>query len=161
MEWNIAAEAISLVMIGIIGVYARKGSHLPTLKNRIFQWCLTVTFSAIFTNILSTIMIQQYRVVPIWLTWIVTMVYFVLTPLMGMAYFLYTVSVIYTESPQVKDNGRGDNSRCVLRRYCPVNPFNRLLFDINRSDGYTRGPLIPVTYLIFMPIALRRSPSLL
>lgn len=32
-------------------------------------------------------MIQQYRVVPIWLTWIVTMVYFVLTPLMGMAYF--------------------------------------------------------------------------
>ena len=97
MEWNIAAEAISLVMIGIIGVYARKGSHLPTLKNRIFQWCLTVTFSAIFTNILSTIMIQQYRVVPIWLTWIVTMVYFVLTPLMGMAYFLYTVSVIYTE----------------------------------------------------------------
>ena len=58
MEWNIAAEAISLVMIGIIGVYARKGSHLPTLKNRIFQWCLTVTFSAIFTNILSTIMIQ-------------------------------------------------------------------------------------------------------
>lgn len=87
VEWNLAAEAISLVMIGIIGVYARKGSHLPTLKNRIFQWCLTVTFSAIFTNILSTIMIQQYRVVPIWLTWIVTMVYFVLTPLMGMAYF--------------------------------------------------------------------------
>ena len=39
---------------------------------------------------------DRYRVVPIWLTWIVTMVYFVLTPLMGMAYFLYTVSVIYT-----------------------------------------------------------------
>ena len=155
MEWNIAAEAISLVMIGIIGVYARKGSHLPTLKNRIFQWCLTVTFSAIFTNILSTIMIQQYRVVPIWLTWIVTMVYFVLTPLMGMAYFLYTVSVIYTESPQVKRiMAVGIIPGAFYAVIVLSNPFNRLLFDINRSDGYTRGPLIPVTYLIFYAYCL-------
>lgn len=124
-------------------------------ENRIFQWCLTVTFSAIFTNILSTIMIQQYRVVPIWLTWIVTMVYFVLTPLMGMAYFLYTVSVIYTESPQVKRiMAVGIIPGAFYAVIVLSNPFNRLLFDINRSDGYTRGPLIPVTYLIFYAYCL-------
>lgn len=96
-------------------------------------------------------MIQQYRVVPIWLTWIVTMVYFVLTPLMGMAYFLYTVSVIYTESPQVKRiMAVGMIPGAFYAVIVLSNPFNRLLFDINRSDGYTRGPLIPVTYLIFL-----------
>lgn len=100
-------------------------------------------------------MIQQYRVVPIWLTWIVTMVYFVLTPLMGMAYFLYTVSVIYTESPQVKRiMAVGMIPGAFYAVIVLSNPFNRLLFDINRSDGYTRGPLIPVTYLIFYAYCL-------
>ena len=97
MKWNIAAEAISFVMLGIIWVYSRKGSHLPTLKNRIFQGCLLVTAGAILTNILSTIMIYRLDEFPMWMTWSVTMVYYVLTPLMGFAYFLYTVSIVYTE----------------------------------------------------------------
>ena len=61
-----------------------------------------VTFSAIFTNILSTIMIYNYAQIPMWMTWTVTMVYFVLTPLMGLAYFLYTLSVISADSGQIK-----------------------------------------------------------
>lgn len=153
MEWNIAAEAISLVMMGIIWVYARKGSHLPTLKNRIFQWCLLVTFSAMLTNILSTILIHQYRRVPMGLTWTVTTVYYILTPLMGLAYFLYAVSVIYTESLQVKKiMAVGMIPGALYAVMVLANPFNKLLFDINSREGYTRGSLVSVTYLIFMPI---------
>ena len=85
LNWNIAAEATSLVILGIIWTYSRKGSNLPSLKNRVFQGCLIVTFGAIFTNILSTIMIYNYCAIPIWMTWTVTMIYFILTPLMGMA----------------------------------------------------------------------------
>lgn len=155
MEWNIAAEAISLVMMGIIWVYARKGSHLPTLKNRIFQWCLLVTFSAMLTNILSTILIHQYRRVPMGLTWTVTTVYYILTPLMGLAYFLYAVSVIYTESLQVKKiMAVGMIPGALYAVMVLANPFNKLLFDINSREGYTRGSLVSVTYLIFYAYCL-------
>ena len=155
MKWNIAAECISLVMIGIIWVYARKGSHLPTLKNKVFQWCLMVTFSAILTNILSTIMIAQYRVIPLWMTWTVTTVYYILTPLMGMTYFFYIVSVIYTDSVQLKKViGLGILPGVAYTVLVLVNPFCRILFDIDSSQGYTRGSLVVSTYLVFYAYCL-------
>lgn len=155
MRWNIAPESISLVMLGIIWVYARKGSHLPSLKNRVFQGCLMVTFSAMLTNILSTIMIYEYDKVPLFLTWFVTSIYFVLTPLMGLVYFLYTITVIFDEPEQMK--------RLITVGIIPgilygvlvfINPFTRNLFDINNGQGYVRGPLISTTYLIFYAYCL-------
>lgn len=142
-------------MIGIIWVYARKGSHLPTLKNKVFQWCLMVTFSAILTNILSTIMIAQYRVIPLWMTWTVTTVYYILTPLMGMTYFFYIVSVIYTDSVQLKKViGLGILPGVAYTVLVLVNPFCRILFDIDSSQGYTRGSLVVSTYLVFYAYCL-------
>ena len=132
MRWNIAPESISLVILTIIWVYSRKGSHLPTLRNRIFQGCLLVTFSAMLTNIISTVMIYEYRLVPLWINWTVTSAYFILTPLMGMVYFFYVVSIVYAKSAK---------QWCVLRvgsipglayiLMVVINPFNKLLFDIN------------------------------
>ena len=46
-------------LLGIIWVYSRKGSSLPSLKNKMFQSCLLVTFSAMLSNILSTLMIYK------------------------------------------------------------------------------------------------------
>lgn len=155
MRWNIAAESISLVMLGIIWVYSRRGSHLPTLKNRIFQGCLMVTFGAMLTNILSTIMIYQCDQVPMWMTWTVTTVYYVLTPLMGLAYFLYTVSVIYTENGQLKKViGVGIIPGVIYVLLVIANPFTKQLFDINLSDGYVRGDWVAATYLVFYAYCL-------
>lgn len=150
MEWNIAAESISLVMLGIVWVYARKGSHLPTLKNKIFQGCLMVTFSAMLTNILSTTMIYRYQSVPIWLIWVVTTIYFILTPLMGLAYFLYTVSVIYEDIEQAKKViGIGILPGAAYVLLILVNPFTKNIFDIGLEQGYRRGAWISVTYIVF------------
>lgn len=155
MKWNIAAESISLVMLGIIWAYSRKGSHLPTLKNRIFQGCLMVTFGAMLTNILSTIMIYQYDQVPMWMTWAVTMVYYVLTPLMGLAYFLYTVSVIYTEYAQLKKViGLGIIPGAAYVLLVIANPFTKSLFDISLEHGYVRGTWVAATYLVFYAYCL-------
>lgn len=155
MKWNIAAESISLVMLGIVWVYARKGSHLPTLKNRIFQGCLTVTFGAMLTNILSTVMIYHYTQIPLWATWLVTEIYFILTPLMGLAYFLYTVSIIYTEMKPLR--------KVILLGMIPggaytllvlADPFTKNIFDINMEQGYIRGSLIASTYIVFYAYCL-------
>lgn len=150
MTWNIAPESISLVILAIIWVYSRKGSHLPTLKNKIFQSCLTVTISAMLSNILSTVMIYHYTVVPLWMTWLVTSIYFILTPLMGLVYFLYVVSVVCAEGPRLR--------RLILCGSIPgllysllvlVNFWSKSLFDVSLADGYVRGSLISVTYIVF------------
>ena len=150
MEWNITGEMVSLIMLGIIWIYARRGSHLPTLKNKIFQSCLLVTFGAVLTNLLSTAMISQYNNFPMWLTWIVTTVYFILTPLMGFTYYSYTVSVIYIDIEKAR--------RLILAGVIPgavyilmvlSNPYNRHIFDITESEGYMRGDWIALMYCAF------------
>lgn len=109
-----------------------------------------VTFGAMLTNILSTIMIYYSRIFPLWLTWTVTMIYFVMTPLMGLAYFLYAVAVIYDE----KQEGRriikiGIIPGILYTAVVALNPFTRNIFDISAEAGYVRGSLISVTYIIF------------
>ena len=150
MEWNIAAECISLVILGIVWSYSRRGSHLPTPRNKIFQICLMTTFFAVFTNVLATIMIHYYLEVPIWATWMVNMIYFMLTPLMGLTYFFYTLTVIYTESEVLKKvMAISALPGMVYIGLVLMNPFTKDIFDININQGYVRGRWIAVTYLIF------------
>lgn len=155
MSWNIAAESMSLVILGIIMVYSRRGSNLPSLKNKVFHGCLLITFSAILTNILSTIMIYNFRAIPLSMTWVVTTIYFILTPLMGLAYYLYTVSLVCTESCQLR--------RAIAVGVVPgaaylvmvlMNPINKQLFDLNMEEGYIRGHMIVLTYLVFYAYCL-------
>lgn len=150
MTWNIVPELISLVILGIIWIYSRKGSHLPSLKNKMFQGCLMVTFCAMLSNVLSTLMIYHTDTVPLFLTWTVTQIYFILTPLMGMAYFLYTVSVIYSDSPYLKKIiWTGIIPGCLYGVMVLLNPVTRNIFDLTDAAGYTRGSLISVTYIVF------------
>lgn len=150
MTWNIAPEVISLVILTIIWFYSRNGSFLPTLKNRIFQGCLLVTFGAMLTNILSTTMIYYCDVFPVWMTWTVTMIYFVMTPLMGLAYFLYAVAVIYEENSEGRRVIKiGLIPGALYTILILLNPFTKNIFNITVAGGYVRGSLISVTYIVF------------
>lgn len=151
MTWNMAPEGISLVILTIVWVYSRSGSFLPTLKNKIFHVCLMVTFGAMLANILSTIMIYRCDVFPLWLTWAVTMVYFVMTPLMGLAYFLYAVAIIYEENSHKLRRiiKIGIIPGAVYTVLILLNPFTKNIFDISLEGGYVRGWLISATYIIF------------
>lgn len=155
MSWNIAPEIISMVFLGIIWEYSRKGSRLPTLRNKAFQTCLMVTFGAMLSNVLSTVLIYKHTMVPSWITWGITMIYFILTPLMGMVYFFYTLTVAYGE-----DTGRTWTFRIgiipgiLYTLLVLLNPFTHALFYITPEEGYIRGNLIVWTYIIFYTYCL-------
>lgn len=150
MSWNIAPECVSVVILGIIWMYSRRGSVLPTLRDQLFQVCFLVTFCAMTSNILSTVMIMHYETVPLLLTWLVTMIYYLLTPMMGMIYFLYSTSVIYGDQKNLKKIiSFGSIPGLVYIFLVLVNPFFKELFDINRLEGYTQGNLVAATYIIF------------
>lgn len=150
MSWNIAPECVSVVILGIIWMYSRRGRILPTLKDQLFQGCFLVTFCAMTSNILSTVMIMHYKTVPLSLIWLVTMVYYLLTPLMGLIYFLYSTSVIYGDKKSLrKVICFGSIPGIIYILLVLMNPFIKELFDINRTEGYTQGRLVAATYIIF------------
>ena len=149
MSWNIAAECISIVFLSIILVYAYKGTLLPSWKNRMFQCCLGATFAAMVSNVLSTLMLASPHWVESWLCWGVTEIYFLATPLMGLAYYCYTAATIFEEHA----GGRlalilGVLPGIFYAALVLLNPFTGALFSI-RAGMYLRGPLIIATYLIF------------
>lgn len=148
MNWNIAPECISVVILSIIWIYSRKSNLTPTLRNILFQGCFLTTFTAVITNILSALLIAHSSL--FYLTWIITTIYFIFTPLMGLVYGLYSASVIY--------EGKLDFHRFIFLWSIPgilylllviSNCFNKLLFDFNLKDGYSQGPLIAITYILF------------
>lgn len=149
MEWNIAPEFEALVILAIIWVYSRKGSNLPILKNKMFQACIIVTVIGISSNILSTIMIYNYTIIPIWLTWLITMIYFLFTPLMGFVYFGYVLSVIYGKIDEIKKMVQITTIPSFIYVLLIIeNIFGGHIFRITLEDGYVRGSWIIVTYLV-------------
>lgn len=150
MQWNIAAESISVVNLIIIWFYSRKSNLVPSLKNRLFQLCFLVTFCAMSFNILSTVMLAHPERSPGVLTWLVTMIYFVATPLMGMAYFFYTVAtVLENHGNAAKVIGLTSMPGLFYFILVLLNPVNKQLFNIDAAGNYTQGPLILFTYVIF------------
>ena len=150
MSWNMAPEAISTVVLCIIWVYSRKGNLIPSLKNRLFQASFLTTFGAMTSNILSTLLIYTLSPQTLVLTWLVNLFYFLSTPLMGMAYYSYVLANIY--------EGEAPIGRYFLFSSIPglayvvmvlLNPFSKAIFDISLENGYTQGPWISVTYIIF------------
>lgn len=152
MEWDISAECVSAIIVCIIFIYSRHSMFLPTLKNKVFQICLLITFCSIISNILSTVMIYHYDILPNFLVILVTMIYFAFTPLMGVIYFLYVVSVVYEE------DGLSTAWKILLVGFIPcaayflcvlTNPITKWLFSIDMINGYQRGKYINVTYIVF------------
>lgn len=150
MRWNVAAECISVVFLIIIWSYARKGDLLPSLKNRLFQCCFLSTFCAMFSNILSTAFLAFPQHVPYQLSWAVTIVYFIATPLMGMAYFYYTTATVYENHEGIfKVIGWSCIPGILYLFLAILNLPCKLLFNIEPDGTYTQGPLIITTYLVF------------
>lgn len=149
LSWNIVPECISIIILIIIWVYSRKGSSLPTLKNQLFQSCFLVTFCAMATNILSTVLLEYLDFCPIFITEVITTAYFIFTPLMGMVYFLYSSSVIYDDEHLLKVMLVGSIPGILYVFLVLSNSFTNLLFSLDSINGYVRGPLISTTYIIF------------
>lgn len=150
MYWNIAAECISIINLAIIWFYSRKSTLVPSLKNWLFHLCVFVTFCAIGFNILSTMMIAHPEYSPDFLTWAVTTVYFAATPLMGMAYFFYTVGTVFESGGKaLKIIGWTSLPGILYLILVLANPFCKILFHIDHSGTYRQGPLVWITYGIF------------
>ena len=140
--WDITAELVSAITLCIILVYARKGNLLPTVKNKVFQYCLFITFLSVSSNIISTTLLQYYKQVPLFFNSFFLLIYYLSTPLMGAIYFIYALANIYDEK-EVKKYA----ALCSLPSILYVllvfsNFYTSLLFSFDQVSGYQQGPWI-------------------
>lgn len=150
MKWNIAPEFCALVILIIIWIYEKRGSNIPSLKNKIFMGCIVVTFTGIASNIISTLMIYNYNEVPKWLTWSITTIYFIFIPLMGLVYFHYVVATIYNGYSKIRNILIITGIPTLLLIIATLSNFyTKIIFDISDELGYVRGSFIIVSYLVF------------
>lgn len=150
MTWNIVPECISVVFLCIIWIYSRKGNLIPNIKNKLFQISFLTTFLSITTNVLSTILIYSLYENTVLITWIVTSIYFIATPLMGLVYFFYVLANIYEDDDKIKwyfivSGIPGLAYFAIIL----LNPFTNSVFSLDFQNGYKQGPLIEITYIIF------------
>lgn len=150
MEWNTISEYCALLILLIIWTYEKKGSTIPSLKNIIFRCCLIVTFLSILSNIGSTIMISQYQLYPQFLTYIITAIYFITTPIMGLFYFYYVISIIYHNRNDIIKKIMISSGIPALLFLCFIltNHKTGYIFQLT-EQGYFRGNYILSTYAIF------------
>lgn len=137
-------------MLCIVWNYSRQSHSLPTLKNKLFQVCFLTTFLAMTSNILSTICIQNTGVIPLWVNWPVTTIYFIATPLMGVIYFYYALSILYENQPRFPKRWLFLLLPAAFYLLMVIsNPFTGCLFSLSLETQYEQGPLIITTYLVF------------
>ncbi|MEG0375127.1 MAG: diguanylate cyclase, partial [Raoultibacter sp.] len=148
--WNYTAEIIAFTIACIILAYSRKSYLTPSLKNRIFQACLIITVFAIGLNIASSILIDNGIPEITNITWLITTLYFVFTPLMSAAYFYYIYATISEAYPQKKIIATLGTIPYLLYFVCVLlNPFTNWIFYLDASGGYHQGPLVLSTYIVF------------
>lgn len=149
MQWDITAESVSAIILCIILTYARKGTLLPTIKNLAFQYCLQVTFLSVIANIISTIMLLHYQVIPFALNMMFLVIYYLSTPMMGVVYFVYTLANFY-DRDEIKKYALIYSLPSTIYIFIVLtNPFTHLLFSFDKVNGYEHGPWIMMTYYVF------------
>lgn len=148
--WNFTAEIIAFTIACIILAYSRRSDLTPSLKNRIFQACLIITVLAIGLNISSSLLIESNASGTISITWVVTTLYFVFTPLISAAYFYYTYATISETYPLKKIIATLGTIPYLLYFVCILfNPVTDWIFYLDAGGGYHQGPLILSTYIVF------------
>lgn len=150
MGWNLSAEVIAFIIVLVIAVYSYKSHAVPSNKNRVFRLCLATTLGAIGTNLASTIMIAFAPAELLPLTWLITMLYFILTPLLGTVYFYYAVAVVSEARPSSLGFILTTSAPCIIYLALIIaNIPTGCLFFFDDGGSYRQGPLIFSTYLVF------------
>ena len=157
MEWNMAAEFISAIIMLLLIVNSSGFQPDPSPRNRMFLISLYFTFSCMVLNIISVYTIINAAVIPLWINMVINTAFFAIYPLMPMLFIVYILLFIFEEAPAEHKS----RLRFILiimtislTGYMIVtvmNLFNGLLFSFNADFVYVRGSLnqLPMYLAIF------------
>ncbi|MGN0327151.1 MAG: EAL domain-containing protein [Lachnospiraceae bacterium] len=154
MTFNVTAECIAMYISLIIGTAVSLSVAKWNREKRMFVACAFSISLSSFCNILSAVFINNYGMVPIWLNYIVTMLYFALLFITLAIFYTYFLNIIEREDSVWK---KRYTKAVVIPLYVCLaivftTPFTKLLFSFDES-GYVRGRLSKITYALMIYMA--------
>ncbi len=141
-------EISALVFLAAIMVRYFGARRFPNQKNRLFALMLWVIVADMVLDVVSSLIIDNVFLVPVWLTYAVNTCFYFLQLLMPVLMTLYTQAMV-----DYIDRGR-------LRRLFPMllpfiavllmllsNPVTKCFFYVDAQQGYVHAPMFILTYL--------------
>lgn len=151
MTWNTAAEWVSGILLTIMIVYSHRSVSFQTLRDRLFRLASYTVLVSVIANLTSTYMIYAYEQLPHTLVMLVTMVYFILTPLTALLYLYYTIVVLFYSFSLDKIDKRWHLLSLPYLIYLVLillNPFLHNVFCVLPGQGYVRQALVGAPYYV-------------
>lgn len=154
MTFNITAECIAMYISLIIGISVSLSVAKWNYEKRVFVACAFSISISSCCNVLSAVFINNYGMVPVWLNYAVTMIYFAFLFLTLAIFSVYFLNIIDREDTAWK---KKYTTAVVIPLYAALaivatTPFTKLLFSFD-ENGYVRGKLSKITYAVMMYMA--------
>ncbi len=155
--YNMAAEYASLVIISLAIVGFAIDENKGTTRYQALKWMQYATLLSIVVTIGSLLTADYFMLFPVWVVDILKYLYFLTASIAApMAYF-YQITLIYPKTYKINFFKKHVLAWLPYVIYCCfvlANPIHRLIFTISPTEGYIRGELFRITYVIALFYAL-------
>ncbi len=155
--YNMAAEYASLVVICLAIIGFALDENKGTTRYRALKWMQYGTLLSIVVTIGSLLTADYFMFFPVWVVDILKYLYFLTASIAAPLAFFYQITLIYPKTYKVNFFKKHKWAWLPYAIYCLViitNPIHRLIFTISPTEGYIRGELFRITYVIALLYAI-------
>ncbi len=155
--YNLAAEYASLIIICLATIAFALDKNKGTTRYAALQWMQLATLVSILVTIGSLITADFFMDYPIWLVDLLKYLYFLTSPIAAPIALFYGITLTYHKTHKIsifKDHLWAWIPYAVYCVFILTNGLHRLVFTISPTEGYVRGELFRITYVIALLYAL-------
>ncbi len=149
--YNLAAEYASLVILCLAAVSFALNENKGTTRYAALKWMHLATFISIIITLGSLITADFFMDYPIWLVDILKYLYFLTSPIAAPIALFYSITLLYPKTYKMNFARKYAWAWIPYAIYCVfviANFSHRLIFTISPTEGYIRGVLFRITYVI-------------
>ncbi len=155
--YNLAAEYASLIVICLATIAFALDKNKGTSRYAALQWMQLATFISILVTIGSLITADFFMDYPIWLVDVLKYLYFLTAPVAAPIALFYGITLTYHKTHKISIFKNHLWAWVPYAVYCVfilTNAWHRLVFTISPTEGYIRGDLFRITYVIALLYAI-------
>lgn len=156
MQWICHYSICAVFISGIVCVFYYNRKNYPSFSGRVYGILLfTSLFSALFDTV-SIYTLSYPHSVPVWLNYIINIIYLLCFNATGIIYHIYVLSVSRTHTPFL----RGDKILLLILSLTDIllittTPFTHWIIYFDQDRVYCDGPFKIVLFLIAFVVLFR------
>ncbi len=155
--YNLATEYASLIIVVLAMISFTIDEKKGGSRYSALRWMQLATLISIVVTIGSLITADFFMDYPLWLTDILKYLYFLTSPIAAPLALFYGITLIYPKTYKVDFAKKYLWAWLPYALYCVfvvTNAYHRLIFTISPTEGYIRGELFRITYVIALYYAI-------